>query len=58
MDRKVRDTQTRLGDISYQLSKVVDELRIIREFIYGKDLNVDEDYFNQKYKEKYGKSNK
>lgn len=58
MSHKERDTNTRLGDISFQLSKIVSELRIIREFIYGKDLNVDEDYFNQKYKEKYGKSNK
>lgn len=53
---KFRDDNTRLGDISYQLSRVADELRIIRELLGYGDLNISENEFNSKFQEKYGKS--
>ena len=49
-----RDNNTRLGDISYQLSKIAQELRIIREFLSADELHISGDEFNRKYKEKYG----
>lgn len=54
-DKNYRDDNTRLGDISYQLSKIALELRIIREYFTQGDLNIDPDYFNEQFKKKYDK---
>ena len=53
---KERDNNTRLGDISYQLSRIADELAKIRTILGMDDLNIDPDYFNEQYHKKYGKS--
>ena len=51
MEKNYRDTNTRLGDISYQLSEIAKYLKIL----IGSDLTIDPDYFNAKMKEKHGK---
>ena len=44
-----RSNNQRLGDISYQLSRLVDELRAIREVIIANDAQyyVSQDEFNK-----------
>ena len=50
-----RDNNTRLGDISYQLSKIADELRIIREIATGSEITLTSDEFNSRMNQRYGK---
>ena len=45
-----RDDNTRLGDISYQLSELV---KVFKRLL-GDDLTVDPDYFNDKFKKNNG----
>ena len=50
-----RDNNTRLGDISFQLSRIADELKIIREYLGIGDITIDPEYFNKQFKKNYGK---
>lgn len=52
MQGKERDLNTRLGDISYQLSRVVSELRILRELFLQTEITISPDEFNRKWAEK------
>lgn len=42
----------RLGDISYFLNKIGQELRIIRELLSQGELNISPEEFNKKFYEK------